>query len=1492
MNPALAGVVDAYGLTAMQEGMLYHTLADRGSGVYVNQIVTPVSGDLDASVLRSAWDVVVARHDTLRTAYVWDGLDEPLQVVHEAVDHPWEHVDLAHVAPGDRGEQVDRVLTSDRERGFDVAVAPLSRMLLIRTGEREWQWVWSFHHLIADGWSAQILLDEVIATYRASAEGRRLELPEQPPYRNFVAHYLARDTEAERTYWTQRLAGFAETLDLVVPGLPPAEGASGYRTQYRRLDRALTDDLVTLARSHHVTLNTVFVAIWALIVSRWAGTKDVVFGTTVAGRPASLEGAEQATGLFINTLPTRVRLPPAQRLGEWLNDIQRGQLDDRRFELASLADIQRWSDVPGGDALFESILVFENYPPLVDRRLGDSINLGQAHHIEQSNYPLAVLVIPGDQLTVGMVHDLSRLSEPAVESLLDQVGAVARAFVANPYGTVSEFSVVDHAHEARIAAISRGPELTVDNQTVVDMISEVATRWPDRRAVTFAGRHLTYAELDQASSRLARLLVRRGVERGAAVGVHLPRSLDLLVAILGILKAAAAYVPLDPAYPRPHLMGLIDDTAIMTIVTDSDLAHAMGEVADLIVIDREESDDPTVALPSVSADDLAYVIHTSGSTGRPKGVMVAHGTLAASTRARPAHYKEPVERFLLLSSYAFDSSIAGIFWTLTTGGALVLPEPNLERDVDALLELAAREQITHMLGLPTLYQVLLEHAGRGELDSLRVAIVAGEACPAGVLASHRGTVGHAELHNEYGPTEATVWCTVHRAEAGDEHRALPIGRPTAGSEIHLLDAYGHRVPLGFAGELCVGGAGVTLGYFGRPDLTAERFLTIPLDGEPQRIYRTGDLAAYAPDGTLVFLGRTDQQLKVRGHRIEAGAVEAQLRTHPDVADAAAIARPLAGRSGAQLVGYVVPNGPEFDPRSVSETLRRELPEYLVPDVLMVIDAIPHLPNGKLDVASLPDPRMGSHGPDPACDTPRTPEEEILASIWCDLLGLRSVGIHDDFFSLGGDSIVSIRMVSRARQAGLHIEPARIATDLTVERLAALARTTAPAQTANDRVTGPVPLSPIQAWFFDQAFAVPDHWNQGMLLALPDGVDEAALRSAVTAVLEHHDMLRARFVHQDGTWSQSIADDAATGLERIPSPSADLDPIVAGLQARLDLGNGPVVRCALIEPPAPARPVLCIVAHHLVVDAVSWSILIEDLTNGYRLAASGAPVTLPPRTTSFRAWTEHHLVSSTDEGLAAWRSQLPSGPDAASTPGLEAERLVMSAHLDREMTNHLLTDANNAYGTRPDELILAALTPVLADDSGTLHALVEGHGRMPSRGMDVSRTVGWFTTQYPLALQAYPDHAGAIKHTKEAVRSASNAAVDYGVQRYVHRHPELTTVEEPGVLVNYVGRTDVPTGGLLEALARPDDSSRHPENRMTHELELVALVDEAGLTVHWYHSNPLRNAEIAHMADAHISTLQSLIAHCLGEDVGGFTPSDFPAAGLGQDELDDFLDGLI
>lgn len=1482
-DAVLTGVVDAYGLTAMQEGMLYHSVADAG-GVYVNQVVTPVSGDLDPALLQSAWAAVVARHDTLRTAFVWDGLDDPLQVVHAEAEHPWEHVDLAMVPEPRREAELGRILAADRDRGFDLAAAPLSRMLLVRTGERRWQWVWTFHHLIADGWSAQILLDELCATYRASAQGRPISLPDQPAYRDFVAHYRRRDTEAERTHWTGRLAGFAEPLQLAVPGLPPAEGATGHQTIYRDLGPAVSDGLVALARTHQVTLNTLFVAIWALVLGRWARTSDVVFGTTVAGRPPGLD-AERATGLFINTLPTRVALPPAAELGAWLRDIQRRQLDDRRHELASLADIQRWSDVPSGEPLFDSILVFENYPPGAGRRLGDSVSLGPARHIEQSNYPLAVLVVPGDQLNVGIVHDSARFSDAAVAALLGQVEAVARAFIAQPQGTLSGFSPVHPSDEAHIAALSRGPDLVEDPRTVLGMIEEVAARLPDRVAVTAAGRSLTYSELDRASARLARRLLRRGVT-GAPVGLHLPRGLHLLVGILGILRAGAAYVPLDPTYPRAHVHGLIASTGITTIVTESALAEDMPGEADLVLLDRDEDVDASRALPAVAADDLAYVIHTSGSTGQPKGVMVSHGALAASTRARPQHYRQPVERFLLLSPYAFDSSVAGIFWTLTTGGTLVLPEPGLEHDVDALLALAQREQITHTLCLPTLYQVLLDHAVRGELASLRVAVVAGEACPAGVLAAHRDRVSHAELHNEYGPTEATVWCTVHRADPHDRE-SLPIGRPTAGAEVHLLDAYGHRVPLGFAGELCVGGAGLAVGYFGRRDLTAERFVTVHLDGRAQRIYRTGDLAVLAADGTLSFLGRTDHQLKVRGHRIEAAAIESELRSHPDVGQAAVVARPVGGRAGAQLVAYVVPSGPGFDAHAVREALGQQLPEYMVPDVVVALAAIPRLPNGKLDAASLPDPRAGGSA-DAGHVPPRTDDEALLVGIWRELLGVPSVGVTDDFFSLGGDSIVSIRMVSRARQAGLHIEPGRIATDLTIERIAANARR-AQAPASATRFSGPAPLSPIQSWFFDLGLAVPEQWNQAMLLALPEGFDEASVRAAVAAVLDHHDMLRARFRRRDGRWTQTIVDDAGAEVERVASETADVDPVVAGLQARLDLADGPVVRCAIIDTP-PGGSVLCVVAHHLVVDAVSWSILTEDLAAAYQMARSGAPVVLAARTTSFPVWTEHHIEASTDAGLSRWRSQLPTGRPGPE-PGLEADRRCVVGQLGGELTSQLMTDANDAYGTRPEELILAALAAVLAGADGTLRLIVEGHGRADSDGLDVSRTVGWFTEQHPLALTRGPDRASELKRTKEAVRAAAADARDYGVQRYVRRHPELARSGEPSVLFNYLGRSGSDGAGPLHPVRSADASSRHPDNRMTHALELVASVDAAGLIVRWYHADPGRDAEIQRLADAHIGELESLIGHCLAEGSVGFTPSDFPVAGLGQEELDDFLDGL-
>lgn len=1488
MSTALQNVDDVYPLTGTQQGMLYHTLSDPTSGVYVNQVITPISGDLDVARFEQVWAEVLARHETLRTAFLWDGLDDPLQVVRSHVQTEWHHRDMAAIPIAEQDSKLADFLDADRRRGFDLAKPPLCRMTLVRLGLLQWKWIWSFHHLIVDGWSASLILDELFARYGSTDPGG-VELANPPKYRDFIAGYLARDEGREKTFWTEQLAGFTEPHRLEVPGLPPEPNASGHETYSLDLGDSVSEALAAAARELNVTLNTMFLGAWALVLSRWTRATDVLFGTTVAGRPSSLPGVEQATGLFINTLPQRIRVAPGAQLGDWLRDVQRNQIKTREFEQSSLASIQRWSEVYGGQPLFDSILVFENYPRSKNANRFGEIEIGDRTYLEQSNYPLAVLVIPGDSIRVSLVYDTSVLADLAIESIGSQLRAVLTSIASGSNEQLARYRLTSEQDDSWLGVVGIGSDITEEPTTIHEMIRRVAAAAPEATAVVDPAGLTSYRDLLVRSEAIADRLVAAGVGPNRLVGLHINRSTDMIAGMIGILEAGGAYVPLDPAYPAAHLHDLLSNDGIDYVLTTASLAGGVPDDVTKVMIDADTVPRETNQRVAPTDTDLAYVIHTSGSTGRPKGVMVPHRNLVQSTRARSVHYGGPVGSFLLLSSFAFDSSVAGIFWTLTTGGTLVLPAPDQERDVMSSLELARQQHATHTLCLPSLYEVLLEHSTSGQLDSLRVAIVAGEACPARVLEAHRDRLPNAELHNEYGPTEATVWCTVHRAADADE--ILPIGRPIAGSRIFLLDDHGNLVPPGFAGEICIAGSGVVPGYLGRPDLTAERFVSISVLGTEERIYRTGDLGAWRTDGVLNYLGRSDTQLKIRGHRIEAAAVETALLSHPKIREAVVLGRSAPGRPAAQLVGYVGTDRENFDTEDLKRAMSSRLPEFMVPDIVVPLSEIPRLPNGKVDMGSLPDPRdqamrTGGHVP------PRTDREKVLASIWSDLLGLETVGVRDDFFELGGDSIVSIRMISRARQAGIHIVPGQITVSPTIEQLAM--DTNGESMLEEDSVSGPVPLGPIQQWFFEMEHAVPEHWNQSNLFAIDGETDPVALEQALQACVQHHDMLRARFRHRGGSWGQSVDANSPVTLESADA-AADVDDVVATSERSLDLESSPMLRAVLIERPSGESNLLFLAVHHLVIDVVSWGILIDDLERAYLQASTGVEIDLMQRSTSYRDWISYLASGEIAGERDYWTSHLAgSVEDAPKVWGTEASRQAVTVELEAEVTGLLLRKANDAFRTRPDELMVAALASALeSKGDGLVRLALEHHGRPADiPGVDLSRTVGWFTAQYPVTLAMNAsDDAGLITATKETLRSVPNNGLGYGALRYLHRLPELVDQPEPLYLFNYLGRAPAESGGVFRRVSVAD-SGRHPGNGRAHRIEIVATLRDEKLVVMWYFSTLHDDlADIEAMAEAHLNRIRELVSHAMADGTGGLTPSDFPAVAMGQDELDSFLDDL-
>ncbi len=947
----MKNVTDLYPLTPLQAGMLFHTVAAPGSGVYVQQLTCELVGPLDVAVFRAAWTRMVARHDVLRTAFLWEGLDAPVQVVRETVDVPWQVLDWRELSDAEVAGDLDRFLTSDRLEGFDVDQAPLLRVTVVRTHEQRHRLVWTFHHLLQDGWSTALLLEELFQDYRS------LRDDEVPPsaalrasFRDYVGWTMTADLASAERFWRSRLTeGEAVTsLGVGKPAsrtvTPSRHGPAGPPEQRELLlSEAATGGLTEVARRHRVTLNTVTHAAWALVMSRYGGASRVQYGATVSLRPVELAGVEHLVGPLVNTLPVRVDVAAEAALSDFLVYVQQELLEIRSHERTPLHAIADWTGTAGED-LFECILVFENYP------VGTSppgaaagLELKDLEYLEQSNYGLAVLVVPGPRLRLIAIFDPDRYAAAVVTRVLGHLGSTLEAFVMDPEAHVGDLAPPHGRERARVldewsgalAARSASPD---ESTNVVQRLEMHAREHPDHAAVTGPDGTLTYAELLDRANALARRIRPGGSEGGEIIGLVCQRSVALPVGIFGILAAGNAYLPLDPDYPAARLRFMIRDAGLRRVLTTPrDLATARALVAgaaDVLVMEDGVAPEAHVGEARVSPparDDLAYVIYTSGSTGKPKGVMVSHGNLAFSTGAREALYGEVPSRFLLLSPISFDSSVAGLFWPLTTGGSVVLPPKGLERDPAALAHFVRDRAITHTLCLPSLYRLVLEQSDPEHLRPLDTVIVAGEACPVDLVDAHYAALPDTRLVNEYGPTEATVWAAAYPVPQGFDRRAVPIGRPIPGARTYVLGPDGRPVPAGVPGEIYIGGPGVTRGYLGRTEpvsaFVEDRFQSA---GQPGSLYRTGDRGRFTDDGLLEFLGRVDDQVKVRGYRIEPREIEQHIRDHPAVADV--------------VVTAVAPGAPgRLDPERDGEYVERRLTTLDRDRAISLLEEIERLP---------------------------------------------------------------------------------------------------------------------------------------------------------------------------------------------------------------------------------------------------------------------------------------------------------------------------------------------------------------------------------------------------------------------------------------------------------------------------------------------------------------------------------------------------------------------
>ncbi|AZN51610.1 amino acid adenylation domain-containing protein [Pseudomonas aeruginosa] len=1033
-------VEDLYPLSPMQQGMLFHSLYQQEAGDYINQLRVDIDG-LHPESFRAAWQAALDEHDVLRSGFLWQGAFEtPLQVVRKRVEVPFSVLDWR--GREDLAAALDELAAGEGRLGFDLSEAPLLRLVLVRTDEERYHLIYTNHHILMDGWSNSQLLGEVLQRYRG----------ETPPrsggrYRDYIAWLQRQDAALAEAFWLPRLRQLDEPTRLGQSIAQARQRGKGYAERLRELDGEQTRRLAELAREQKITVNTLVQAAWLMLLQRYTGQDSVAFGATVAGRPAELNGIEEQIGLFINTLPVIASPLPQQSLASWLQAVQGENLALREFEHTPLYDIQRWAG-QGGEALFDNILVFENYPvsQMLQQQASQGLAFGAVGNHEQTNYPLTLSVSLGQRLELQFAYDREHFDDASVARLDRHLTHLLAQMVERPASTcLAEFQLLEAAERRQaIFDWGRNPGRYPDERSVEQLFASRAAMEPERVALLFEERQLSYGELNAQANRLAHRLIELGVGPDVLVGIAVERGLEMIVSLLAVLKAGGAYVPLDPEYPQERLGYMIEDSGIALLLSQSHLLQrlpAASGIACLALDQARDWQDRPASDPQLRAhpQNLAYVMFTSGSTGRPKGVGISRESLSRHTHVSLEFFGiGPDDRVLQFSTFNFDGFVEQLYPPLACGASVVLRGTEIWDSETLYREIVERRITT--VDLTTAYWNMLakDFANQGVRDygALRQVHAGGEAMPPESLVAWKAAgLEHVRLLNTYGPTEATVTVTtLDCAPYVDGSKAIPatmpIGKVLPGRAIYLLDDAGQPAPVGAVGELVIGAELLARGYFKRPDLTAARFIPDPFDEQGGgRLYRTGDLARYGADGVIEYVGRVDHQVKVRGFRIELGEIEACLGEHPAVREALVIA--VEGAAGAQLVAYLVPQAEALASATleVQAALRNELkallrdnlPEYMVPAHLLFLERLPLSPNGKVDRKALPAPDASLL--QEAYVAPRSELECQVAAIWQEVLKLQRVGLDDHFFELGGHSLLAINVISRIQlELGMKLTP--------------------------------------------------------------------------------------------------------------------------------------------------------------------------------------------------------------------------------------------------------------------------------------------------------------------------------------------------------------------------------------------------------------------------------------------------------------------------------------
>ena len=1477
-----------------------------GQAGYNIPIAIRIKGLFDINAVKKAWEQLIIRHESLRTVFNFKN-ETPVQIIKDYIKSPLQYFSQEQL----KNRDIKQIIKEDANKPFDLINGPLLRGMIFTLLDNEFIFYVNMHHIISDGISTGIFIRDLNELYNAIVENRSPDLPDLPvqyaDYSVWQRETLKGDyLKKELQFWQEQFKNVPPLLELPYDRPRPRVQTYNGRKLYFELSKNVTQKINALAKQFHTTPFVILLGVFQTLLYRYSQQSTILIGTPVANR--NRKEIENLIGFFVNTLVIRTDFNNKMSYADLIKTVKERVSDvfaHQEVPFEKIIDHLKIERSLSYNPLFQVMFAYQ--PPAlasIEFKYFQAEPLELDNNVSKFDMTLSLAEVRG-VLKGEWEYNTDLWDQSTIDQMLRHFLNLLNAVLENPSLTLNQYSLLQKKEIEQIVE-KFNPKIAKPfpkSHLVFQLLEQQVAKNPHQIAVSYLDQQLSFREFNQKVNQLAHHLIDQGIKPEEIVGILMDRSVEMLISIYAIWKAGAAYLPLDVNYPRERIQYMLQDSGCQFVIT-----RANDQLISIPVI-TIDFNDPGISSKKMSNPDLpvnpeqlAYIIYTSGSTGKPKGVMVEHrSAINLAYNLKQSVYDlvtmNPI-KISLNAPISFDASVQQIVM-LAFGHTLEIIPASIRKDAKEFLNYIIDKKIDLIDCVPSQLKLLVDEGLLNLNDWHPLAFLPGGEAIDKQLWDKLKNSKRIQFFNVYGPTECTVDSSI--CHINISHQSPNIGKPILNTRFYILDEAFNVCPIGVSGQIFISGKGVTRGYLNRPGLTAERFLPDPFLTK-SRMYATGDKGRYLSDGSIEFLGRLDTQVKLHGFRIELGEIEHNLKTHVKIKDAIVIVK------DEKLVAYIIPNQKELTVSELRTHLQKTLPDYMVPNIFMFMDSYPTLPNGKIDFKSLPEPTVDRAVLSHDLIEPRNEREKILQEIWCELLNIPDIGIKDNFFELGGDSILSIQVVARANQRGVKITPKQLFEYPTIEGLASVAQEGIAIHAEQGLVTGDLPLTPIQQAFFDLNLPVPGHWNQALALELKQPLDLVALKLALQKIIKQHDMLRASFSPQKATIHSECS---------LPFFEFDLSPLTGEhldeelfkvaeqLQAPFELNAPPLWRVGFIKMPEGKDDILQFVFHHLIIDGISWRILIEDILNVYQQITMGNTPKLPPKSTSFKYWANKLQVYAKskilDEELLYWQNilqnvsnQLPLDfPEGQNT---EATAKSITLSLTESESNALLKEAPRAYQTQVNELMITALARALHRFTGhpQLSIDLEGHGREDLfEDVDISRTVGWFTSSYPFAFNFNSTLSidELIKLVKETYRNIPRNGIGFGILRYLRGEKGLAS-SLPTIAFNYLGQFDQNQDEILGTPVPPLGMERAEKNPRSHTLEIGGSVNHGVLTMHFsYSENQFKEDTIRNFAEIYMEELRSVINHCLSPDAGGYTISDFKEAGLDEDELNELFDEL-